>query len=212
MNDEWRLEVDFEEDEPALGLAARVEAGEVEHDLSLEFQGRVILSRDGPLLFVYAASREQIEAARDALVADSKRHHSEPEVDLRRWHPVAEEWRDPEEPLPETSDAERTERRSLMERERQAAVTNGYPEFEVRADLGSHHDAVAVWRRLVEEGLPAIHRWRYLVVGAGDEDNAKELRDRIEAEAPPGSHVKVEGTWQAVVHDRNPFARIDRDR
>ena len=45
-------------------------------------------------------------------------------------------------------------------------------------------------------------------MGATDEDNAKALAGRIEAEAPPGSQVKVEGTWKAVFDERpaNPFA------
>jgi hypothetical protein len=212
VNDEWRLEIDCEDEDRARGLSASAEEGEIEHDLSLEFHDRVILSRDGAVLFVYAGSRSQIESARQALLDEAGERHWRFEADLRRWHPAAEEWRDPDEPLPTTAEGVRDERRSLMEREREATVANGYPEFEVRADLGSHHETVALARKLTQEGLQAVHRWHYLLVGATDEDNAKELRERIESEAPPGSRVKVEGTWQAVVHEvRSPFAVFGQD-
>jgi hypothetical protein len=210
MNDEWRLEVDFADEERALGVAALVEAGKLEHDLSVEFADRVILSQDGSRLFVYAGSRAQIDSAREALSSEANAHGWRFAVELRRWHPAAEEWRDPDEPLPATDEAARAERGALMERERQATIAHGYPEFEVRADLPSHHDAVELARKLTGEGLPAVHRWRYLLVGATDEDSAKELRERIESEAPPGSRVKVEGTWRAVLQEaRNPFSVIE---
>jgi hypothetical protein len=62
--------------------------------------------------------------------------------------------------------------------------------------------------QLQGEGLPAVHRWKYLLVGATDEDMAKALAERIRAEAPPESRVNVEGTWAAAYAERprNPFA------
>jgi hypothetical protein len=62
--------------------------------------------------------------------------------------------------------------------------------------------------QLREEGLPAVHRWRYLPVGATDEDNAKALAERIRDAAPAGSRVAAEGTWAAAYAERppNPFA------
>ena len=84
----------------------------------------------------------------------------------------------------------------------------GQPEFEVRVDLPSRHDAVRFAERLQGEGLPAVHRWKFLLVGATDEDSAKALAERIRSEAPSGSRVNVEGTWKAAYAERppNPFA------
>jgi hypothetical protein len=67
---------------------------------------------------------------------------------------------------------------------------------------------VGLSKQLRKEGLPAVHRWRYLLVGATDEDSAKALAERIRNEAPTGNQVKVEGTWAAVYAERapNPFA------
>ena len=63
-------------------------------------------------------------------------------------------------------------------------------------------------QRLQEVGLSSVHRWKYLLVGAIDEDQAKELAERIRGEAPEGSQVQVEGTWTAVWHEipSNRFA------
>jgi hypothetical protein len=208
MNDEWRLQVDPHDPSHTEQLKDRLEAHELEHDLSSAFQDRIIVSRDGARLFVYAGSREQVEGARDLIGKLAERHGWRLDLDLRCWHPAAEEWEDPDRPLPDGADAERAERADLMARERKQAEERGYPEFEVRIDLGSHHDAASFAKRLQDEGIPTVHRWRFVLVGAADEDSAKALAERIRSEAPDDSRVKVEGTWK-VVHDErppNPFA------
>jgi hypothetical protein len=159
-------------------------------------------------VFLYAGTRQQAERARDAIDADARQHGWALEVDFRHWHPSAEEWEDPDKPLPENDAGKLAEREELMAREREETARRGYPEFEVRVDLPSHHDAVRLSEQLRKEGLPAVHRWRYLLVGAADEDSAKTLAERIRNEAPAGSGVKVEGTWAAAYAERppNPFA------
>ena len=53
-----------------------------------------------------------------------------------------------------------------------------------------------------------MRRWKYLVVGAADEDSAKALAARLEAEAPAGSKVTAEGSGKVAWAERpaNPFA------
>ena len=208
MNDDWRLQVDLHEENHARALTERLDAQQLQHDLSEAFHDRVIVTRDGARMFLYAGTREQAEKARDAVEADARQHGLALDVDFRHWHPSAEEWEDPDKPLPENDAARLAEREELMAREREEAAKRGYPEFEVRVDLPSRHDAVGLSEQLRKEGLPAVHRWRYLLVGATDEDSAKELAERIRNEAPSGSRVKVEGTWAAAYAERppNPFA------
>lgn len=67
LDDEWRLQVDFGADERARALTGQLDAGRVQHDLSLEFQDRVIVSRDEARVFVYAGSRDQIDRATSAI-------------------------------------------------------------------------------------------------------------------------------------------------
>jgi hypothetical protein len=208
MNDDWRLQVDLGDESHAQKLTERLGGQQLQHDLSEAFHDRVIVTHDGATVFLYAGSREQAERARDAIAADARQHGGQLGVDFRHWHPSAEEWEDPDKPLPGNDAARLAEREELMAREREETAKRGYPEYEVRVDLPSHHDAVGLSEQLRKEGLPAVHRWRYLLVGATDEDSAKALAERIRNEAPAGSGVKVEGTWAAAYGERppNPFA------
>ncbi|HEY8810826.1 MAG TPA: hypothetical protein VIM28_12480 [Solirubrobacterales bacterium] len=208
MNDDWRLQIDLHEEGRAHALTERLDAEQLEHDLSDAFHDRVIVSRDGARVFLYAGTREQAERARGAVEADAKQHGWAVDVEFRHWHPTAEDWEDPDKPLPEDDAAKLVEREALIAHEREEAARTGHPEFEVRVDLPSRHDAVRFSERLREEGLPTVHRWRFLLVGATDEDMANDLAERIRNEAPSGSRVKVEGTWAAAYAERppNPFA------
>ena len=208
MNDDWRLQIDLHEEIRAHALTERLDAEQLEHDLSAAFHDRVIVSRDGARVFLYAGTREQAEAARSAVEADAQKHGWALDVEFRHWHPTAEDWEDPDEPLPEDDAASLAEHQALMSRELEEAAWSGRPEFEVRVDLPSRHDAIRFSEQLRTEGLPAVHRWKFLLVGAANEDMAKELADRIRDEAPPGSKIKVEGTWAAAYAERppNPFA------
>ncbi len=208
MNDDWRLQIDLREEDHARGLTERLAARQLQHDLSAEFHDRVIVTRDGDRVFLYAGTREQAERAQDAIAADARQHGWQIEVDFRHWHPIAEEWEDPDKLLPNDDAAKLVEREELMAREREETANRGNPEFEVRVDLPSRHDAVGLSEQLRKEGLPTVHRWRYLLVGATDEDSAKALAERIRKEAPTGSRVNVEGTWAAAYAERppNPFA------
>jgi nucleotide-binding universal stress UspA family protein len=208
MNDDWRLQVDPRDPSHAQALSERLQARELEHDLSNAFHDRVIVSRDGDQVFLYAGTREQAESARELLLSLAQQHGWELDIELKRWHPIAEDWEDPDKPLPVDDGAEEAEHEALIATERKQAEERGYPEFEVRVDLPSHHDALHLVERLRGEGLLPVHRWKYVLIGATDEDNAKALAKRIEDEAPPGSKVSVEGTWQAAYDERppNPFA------
>jgi hypothetical protein len=131
---------------------------------------------------------------------------------LRRWHPAAEEWEDPDAPLPGSPAESAAERSELMEREREESVQQGYPEFEVRVRCATRQDAARLAERLRGEGLPTVQRGEFLVLGVADEDEAKALADRVRSEAPPGSDVVAEGSVAEVVAEApfatpfNPFA------
>jgi hypothetical protein len=208
MNDDWRLQVDPDDSGHAKSLTDRLEARELRHDLSETFHDRVIVTRDDNRVFLYAGTREQAESARELLLGLAKEHGWDLEFELKRWHSEAEDWEDPDKPLPDSDTAKEAEHEALMAAERRQTEERGYPEFEVRVDLPSHHDAVDLAERLRGEGLLPVHRWRYVLIGATDEDNAKALAERIEGEAPTDSKVGVEGTWKAAYDERppNPFA------
>src|SRR5207302_1176245 len=128
-------------------------ASELEHDLHSAFHDRVIVSVDGPEVFCYAGTREQAQRAERLVRSLAEQHGWKLATELTHWHPSAEEWEDPDKPLP-ASDAERAaERAELMEQERTESATRGYPQFEVRVRCRSHRDTLALAEQLRSEGL-----------------------------------------------------------
>ncbi|HET9676665.1 MAG TPA: hypothetical protein VFP21_04065 [Solirubrobacterales bacterium] len=207
MNDDWRLQIDFVDEGLADHLHDRLDAEELEHDLSRAFHDRVIVSRNGTTVFLYAGDREQAEKARDLVERLMREEGEEVEVSFTRWHPEAEEWRPATEPLPGDAEAKAAEHAARVAHERRESEETGHPEYEVRIDLPSRHEAEEFADRLRDEGLPTVHRWKYVLLGAADEDGANELAERIRNEAPSGSSVVVEGTWREAYAERphSPF-------
>ncbi|HEX5592200.1 MAG TPA: hypothetical protein VFX35_02495 [Solirubrobacterales bacterium] len=208
MNDDWRLQIDFVDEGPLDALQDRLDAEELEHDLSEAFHDRVIVSNNGTTIFLYAGDREQAEKAQALVERLTAEDDEEVTIDFRRWHPIAEEWRPADEPLPDEPDEEKAERQVAIQRELKETEERGYPEFEVRVNLPSHHEAERFADRLRAEGLPVVQRWKYVLIGAIDEEHAKELAEHIRNEAPVGSEVAAEGTWAAAYAERprNPFS------
>jgi hypothetical protein len=208
MNDEWRLQIDVQDESHMEGLVERLDAQEAEDELSDAFEDRVIVSRDDSRVFAYAATREQAEAARRVVAALAAQREWTIETELKHWHPVAERWEDPDVPLPADDAARLAERTELIAAERRETAERGAPGFEVRVDLPSHGEAARFAEQLRAEGLPAVRRWKYLVVGAADEESAERLAERLRAEAPSGSVVTAEGSGQVAWAERppNPFA------
>lgn len=203
MGDDWRLRIDLEEQEHGGALSDRLTASQLEHDLETSFEDRVTLSRDGSEVFCYTGTREQAEKVEQLIRSMAAEHGWELETELRHWHPTEEEWEDPDKALDDAA-----EHSTLVAKEREESEQRGYPEFEVRVEFASHHDAKQFADRLSEEGTPSVRRWRYLLIGVPDEDSARALAERVRREAPEGARVSVEGTLQAVEAETpsNPFA------
>jgi hypothetical protein len=208
MSDDWRLRVDLHEERRSHRLTELLEAHELKHDLESAFHDRVIVLRNGPEVRCYAGTRSQAEEAGQLISSLAAEHGWHLHSELAHWHPFAEDWEDPDRPLPHT-DAERiAEHAILVEREREETARLGYPEWEVRVQCASHHAASQLSEKLRGEGLPHVHRWMYLLVGAADQDSARELAERLEREAPEVSHTSVDVTARAALGTtpRNPFA------
>jgi hypothetical protein len=201
MSDDWRLRVHLHESGAAHKLTEHLDSSELEHELEKRSENRIVVSRDGDEVFCYADTRDQIEGVERLIRSFASDHGWQLDTELRRWHPSAEEWEDPDKPLPET-DAERAaEHRGLIERERREETAEGYAEFEVRVQCHSHRDAVALDHKLRAEGLPTVRRWKYLLIPGSDEDAAKALAERLRSEAPEGTTVSAEGSRRAVFEE-----------
>ena len=208
MNDDWRLQIDFQEDGRADAMIDRLDARELEHDLSEAFHDRVIVSGEGATVFLYAGDREQAESARAFVEAYAQREEEELTIDFRRWHTLADEWMPADEPLPAEAAERAAEIQLRIAEERKLCEEQGYPEWEVRIDFPTRGDADEFAERFREKGLPVVERWRYVLLGAADENGAQELGELSRAEAPAGSKVAVQGTWGDIYKDklRSPFA------
>jgi hypothetical protein len=209
MADDWRLQVDVNDEGRARALTERLEAEKLGEGLETEFGDRLIVSVDGPTVFVYAGERAQADRAADAIRALAAEHGWDIELQLKRWHPTAEEWEDPEQPLPESPAERAAEHAKVVEKEREETAQRGYAEFEVRVEFPSHRETVQLADRLHEEGVPVLRRWRYLVVGAADEDAANALAERLRAEAQADATVTPEISLRAAYDDdpaRGSFA------
>ena len=89
----------------------------------------------------------------------------------------------------------------------ETAARHGRAEFEVSVKFPSQGEARDFAKKLEEEGLQPVRRWHYMVVGAADEDAAKELAERIRAEAPDDAEVKAEYSLREIYDEQppNPF-------
>jgi hypothetical protein len=208
MSEDWRLRVELQETGLGHRLTERLTASELEHDVESEFQDRVVVSRDGDVLFFYTDTREQAEAVERLIRKLAEDHGWHLDGHLQRWHPVAAEWEEPDQPLPESDEQQTAEHEELIRREREEAKERGYPDFEVRVQTPSHADAESLEAALRGQGLSIVRRSNYVLVGAADEDSAQSLAERLRTEAPAGSTVTVEGNLRAVYDERppNPFA------
>ena len=133
-----------------------------------------------------AAGAERIARdvlARAGLAAESAVH---------RWHPVEERWETPDVPMPSTAAEREAEHQRLVDDETAESLASGTAQWEVRVELGSHRQAVALARTLEGEGRAIVRRWKFVLVGAVNEDEARELAAQLGPEVPPGAAVKVE--------------------
>jgi hypothetical protein len=191
--DEWRVEVALDADEVGRSLGERLRSLDLDDQARKRLGGSVMVTRDGPHLFLYAwheeSAREAERVVRELMEEDGLAGR----VSLMRWHPVAEEWRPAHEPLPESEDERKAEERRKTENGiREHADSGQYP-WEVVIDLPDLRSTRALADELIERGLPIKRRFKYLLVGAPTEEAAIELGKSFEGNVPEGSHVSVRG-------------------
>lgn len=206
MADDWRLTILLRDEREALDVVEALRFVELEG--RGEFEERVIVSHDGPRVFLYADSEERIEQARELVDEALRKLGLGAMITLTIWHPIEQRWEDSSLPLPRTAEERERERGVRLERETAESLTSGYAAWEVRVELPSHDQTVLLAQRLESEGIPVVRRATYLLVGAANEDEARDLAERLRNEAPRGSRVLVEPGGQMVweVAPRNPFA------
>jgi hypothetical protein len=190
--DEWRVEVHLDRDQHADTLSGALHDLQLDDEARRRLGGSVIVTRDGAFVFIYAWHEQSAREA-ERVVKDIMDHEKlVGQVRLMRWHPIAEEWKDAEEPLPEDEAARAEE---MREAEAEGVREAGYGEYpwEVMIELPHIRDTFKLAEQLRLEGLPVKRHFRYLLVGATSEDDAVELGKRLEDEVPDDAQVGVRG-------------------
>src|SRR6185436_1792677 len=106
-------------------MVERFASRELEHELDAAFGETVIVSCDEDTVFLYAGSREQADRAGALVARLADEHGWRLASELRRWHPDAEEWRDPDEPLPADPESRRAEHATAIADERAEVAERG---------------------------------------------------------------------------------------
>jgi hypothetical protein len=185
--DDWRIRIELEGDR-AEGFLERIglDLGSKARELAKEIEDhRLPVSRDGDTIFVYASARLQARQAQKVVEAELDENAIEPlVVRIEHWLQDEERWDD--EPKHETWEEE--------------VLRRGFAPWEVRVEFPSHDEADALADRLEQEGLDVVRRWRYVLIGASSEDEARVLAQRLHGEVEAGGEV----VWEAM--PRNPFA------
>ena len=191
MEDEFRVEVDLDDHEHGYSLGERLRSLDLDDDARDRLEGGVMVTRDGPQLFLYAASevaaREAERTMRELVEADGL----SAEIKVTRWHPVEESWRDASEPLPATPEQERYEYTAREATAAAEARVEGRSDWHVVAHLPGRDQAAELADRLAQHGVPVRRRWRYVVADALNEERAQELERRLRSELPDAD-IRVE--------------------
>jgi len=187
-NDDWRIRIEVEEEEHATGLLHRL-SGDLDseaRELANELESRrLVVSRDGDTVFVYAATRAEAESAHAVVEAQLRAHGIEARTSrVEHWLDEEDRWDD--EPPGETWEEEELER--------------GYAPWEVRVECASRKEAGELAERLETEGYRPERRFHYLIVGTASREDADALAARLHGEVELGGEVVYE------VEPANPFA------
>jgi len=190
--DDWRVTVRFRADADAQQAVQSFRKHELQDDVRRQLGHRVAMSVDGPTVFLYAGTEDAAREAERVVREVLAQQQLSAELTLARWHPLEEEWEDASVPMPDTAEQRAAEHRHLMDAETQESLAAGQAGWEVRVELRSHRQAVEFAERLQAEGRPVIRRWKYLLLGANNEDDASALAEAIRQESPAKASVHTE--------------------
>ena len=191
-NDDWRVTISLPGRADVEQAQRSFSGHEVGEDVRRRLGRNIAVGAGDSQIFLYAgteiAAREAERVARDVLA----QHNIQAEFALHRWHPIEERWESPDVAMPQTEAERQAEHQRLEDEETAQSLASGVAQWEARVEFPTHHEAVALASRLRSEGRAVVRRWKFLVVGARNEDEARELAEQIRREAPPDATVRVE--------------------
>jgi hypothetical protein len=191
---DWRVTISLASQEHVGQARGSLSVQDMEQDVRRRLGRNIVVGSGDSQIFLYAgtelAAAEAERAAREAL----SRLGIEAQFAVHRWHPIEEQWQSPDVAMPRTEADRQAEHQRLEDAETAESLASGTAQWQARVTLGSHRDAVALADKLRDEGYAVVRRWRFLIVGANNEDDARALADRIKREAPPDAQARAEAS------------------
>lgn len=192
MDDEFRVEVELDDDDHGYSTGERLRALDLDDEAQERLGSIVMVTRDGSKLFLYSATEAHAREAERVVRGLVEADELTADIAVTRWHPVEESWKDASVPLPATPEEEQAEYAAREAAEILEAELEGGYDWHVLVHLPARNDAVVLAERLAAEGLPVRRRWRYLIADAVTEEGAQELADRLRSELPGDTDVRIE--------------------
>ena len=172
-DNDWRVSVRLHAGGQAGQAVEHLSAHKVENEVHQRLGGRVVVGTDGSdELFLYTHTADAAATAQQSVSQVLAGHGMRADYAVERWHPVAEEWQPADVALPGTAAEVEAEREQL--------------------DAEETSESLALAERLQDEGYSVVRRWRFLVVGANNADQAAEFAAVIRQEAPAGAVISTE--------------------
>ena len=145
---------------------------------------QVAISSNATQIFLYFPSiglaDKAAQVAREVL---AQRNISVGTVRTEGWSWQEQDWRDADEvPVESAAEQERARHAYIQEQERERSVRSGFPAWQVRVELPSHRDVVALAGQLAAQGWRVRRRIRSLIVWANCEDDATGLARALSAD------------------------------
>ena len=203
MEDGFRVEVDLDDEEHGYSFRERLRALDLDDKARERLGKRVMVTRDGARLFLYASSEARAHEAEGIVRALVDDERLTAELRVTRWHPVEEAWKDASIPLPATPDEEAAEYAAREVAEAAEAEREGVYDWSVIVHVPGRDAAAELADQLAAEGVDVMRRWRYVVAGVPTEERAQELADRLRSELPADADVRVEVDLSDV--ERSPL-------
>ena len=190
--DDWRVTVSLAGQAQAGQAQRALSEHEVEEDVRRRLGRTMAVGAGDAQIFVYAGN--EVAAMEAELVAREvlAQRGIPAEFAVHRWHPVEEQWESPDVAMPQSEAERQAEYQRLVDAETAESVAAGFGRWQARVEFPSHREAVALARKLEGEGRTVVRRWKFVLVGAEDEDDVRELAGQLRREAPPDAVVRIE--------------------
>jgi len=192
MAEDWRLTVTPADAASVAPLLQVLHEHRADHKLEVPAGERVAVSAADDRVIIYADTRWSAESAEKVVDKLATENGLDVGFQLDRWHPEEERWEDQRVALPSTEAEHEVEHERREADEEADSEATGIADWDVRVEFPSHHEAVEFADRAEASGQPVVRRWKFVLIGVNDEDEARELAARLEKELPEGAVVHTE--------------------